>query len=206
MLKRPPRNDGGPIAQPRSLDAIIGTYTGGPFGIRQNTEGHSVRRYQSFVSLLEYVPLIECFCCLCILPCTLFYRGMLTYDPDQRLAPKQAQEHNFIKPAPASAEVELETRELDPSGANDFDIEIGDSLAKPNGVYSIAIEDFVYTSPFQQSKVGGDELEQSSAGSARDAKKGWRRSNRKRVDVSRYVSFCRTVHVYLSLTAVVVKP
>jgi len=60
---------------PRSLDDILGTYTGGPFGRRAGEPGHTVIDYLKFKDLIEQ---------------------MLQYDPNRRITPLLALQHPFF--------------------------------------------------------------------------------------------------------------
>ena len=60
----------------KSIEKIIGVNTGGPEGRRQNEQGHTKRDYQLFLD---------------------FIMKMLVYDPEKRIGPRQAQQHEFSK-------------------------------------------------------------------------------------------------------------
>ncbi|KAL7675445.1 hypothetical protein ACOME3_001711 [Neoechinorhynchus agilis] len=75
MLVSECRRHGFHIPSQHRLDAVIGTYTGGPGGRRLNEEGHDPRTYELFVDLIA---------------------RMLEYDPSIRIKPSAAMHHPFF--------------------------------------------------------------------------------------------------------------
>jgi serine/threonine protein kinase len=81
-LKRQVKEGGSAQPAKRSLAEVIGVYTGGPHGRHEGNEGHTVDKYNQFLS---------------------FIQGLLRYSPRERASAAESMEHEYILDNPVVA-------------------------------------------------------------------------------------------------------
>ena len=75
VLKRPQKEGGSSQPPKRSLDEIIGVYTGGPHGRHEGSDGHGVDKYLAFQRFIE---------------------GLLLFDPKERKSAELSTSHVYL--------------------------------------------------------------------------------------------------------------